>query len=69
MDIELDKPRKRYEVILLMKCERYYQESYRVDAYSKAHAIWLMLDWIQRHTDMGWKDFEFTAVKEIGGWR
>lgn len=69
MNIELDKPRRRYEVVLLMKCERYYQESHRVEAYSKAHAVWVMLDYLQRHTDMGWNDFEFTAVKEIGGRR
>lgn len=63
-----DKPRKKdYEVEILVRGTRYYRESYRVEAYSKAHALWIMLEWIQRHTDMGWNDFEFVAVKEIGG--
>lgn len=65
-----DKPRKKaYEVEILVRGPRYCRDTYRVEAYSKAHALWIMLEWIQRHTDMGWSDFDFSAVKESGGRR
>lgn len=54
--------KKAYEVTILMRRDRYYYDTMTVDAYSAAHAIKQVIDWLIGHTD--WEDFEFKAVSE-----
>lgn len=59
------KPEKRtYEVTILMRRDRYYHDTMTVDAYSAAHAIHQVIEWLMGHTDTTWDDFEFKAVSE-----
>lgn len=64
-----DKPHRKFEVTITVWEKQCYSGTYRLKAYSKAHAIYILLDYIQKHADLGWNDFEFTAVREIGGRR
>ncbi len=63
------RPKRAYEVTMLMRDERYYYETMTVDAYSAAHAIKQVIDWLIDHTDTDWEDFEFKAVCEKKKWR
>lgn len=53
--------------LLIRGSPAYYHESYQIDAVSKAEAIWRVTNWIQKHSDMDWKDFEFVSCTESGG--
>ena len=62
---EGNRPAKRaYEVPILMRRDRYYHDTMTVEAYSAAHAIKQVVDWLIGHTDTDWEDFEFKAVCE-----
>lgn len=58
------RPKRAYEVTMLMRHDRYYYDTMTVDAYSAAHAIKQVIDWLIDHTDTDWEDFEFKAVCE-----
>lgn len=62
-----ERVKKAYDVTILMRGERYYYDVMTVDAFSAAHAIKQVIDWIIDHTDTDWEDFEFKAVSERKG--
>ena len=66
---EKRRAKRAYEVTMLMRYDRYYYETMTVDAYSAAHAIHQVIDWLIDHTDTDWEDFEFKAVCEKKKWR
>lgn len=56
--------KKPYEVTILMRGGRYYYDTMTVDAFSAAHAIVQVVNYLISHTDTEWEDFEFKAVCE-----
>lgn len=58
--------KKPYEVTILMRGERYYHDVMTVDAFSAAHAVVQVVNYIINQSDTDWEDFEFKAVREKG---
>ena len=68
MDGHRDDGRQKnpYEVTILMRGGRYYYDTMTVDAFSAAHAIVQVVNYLINHSDTDWEDFEFKAVREKG---
>jgi len=58
--------KKPYEVTILMRGGRYYYDTMTVDAFSAAHAIVQVVNYLINHSDTDWEDFEFKTVREKG---
>ena len=56
--------KREYEVTLLMRRDRYYYDTMTVEAYSAAHAVVQVVNYIINHTDTDWDGFEFKGVSE-----
>jgi hypothetical protein len=61
--------KKKYDVTILMRGERYYYDTMTVEAYSAAHAVVQVVNYIINHTDTDWDGFEFKGVSERKGKR
>lgn len=67
---EGNRPAKRtWEVTILMRRDRYYHDTMTVEAYSAAHAVVQVVNYIINHTDTDWDGFEFKGVSERKGKR
>lgn len=62
-------PKRAYDVTILMRGERYYYDVMTVDAFSAAHAVVQVVNYIINHTDTDWDGFEFKSVSERKGKR